>query len=169
MVTKFKLLQSAQSTANELINESNDIVKSLQTVNVLAETVMHVLANVATKAEEGQDISAASADSIAAFLAGVEAIATRLPNSSNNEKKQTIMRKLAVCGINPDGTLSTNCVPIAEIGSSFPELRRKYSQLINSYELSIEQGRPNGSTLVRSVRSLQQILDRAIRTSTVIK
>ena len=168
MVTRFKLIPTIHTTQKTTLTEARQIIEGFTSVGVMVENVTHVLANVSTKTTNGEEISLASQDSIAAFLAGVDVIANRLPQSTNSNKTQSLVRMLNKCGVEFDGTINTSCVPIAEIGAKFPDIRKKYYRLLALYNMSLERGRGVANdSLVRAVKVLQHKIDSAMRTTMV--
>lgn len=166
MVTNFKLLQNIHSQSKEMVEHKNLITQRLNEMDVLVEDVTHVLANIATKAGSGEEIQAASAESLGAFMAGVEALAQKLPTTSNEAAKKKVISIMANMQINPDGTITTNVQPVAEYGIRMnASSAAKYSKLFRSYENTISQGNPDGIQLVQAAKRLQQEIDRALRTS----
>lgn len=166
MATKFKLIPGIHSAQKQELTEAVAITEAFEQTGVLLESVTHVLANITTKAEAGENIQAASQDSIAAFLAGVEAVADRLPQSQSQEsgKAQSLVRVLNKCAVGQDGYISTDCAPIAEIGAKFPDIRKKYYRELALYNMSLERG-PGAAnkSLIRAVRVLQHKIDSAMR------
>lgn len=164
MATKFKLIPGIHTAQKQELTEAVAITEAFEQTGVLMESVTHVLANIATKAEAGEEIQAASQDSIAAFLAGVEAVADRLPQSQESGKAQSLVRVLNKCAVGQDGYISTDCVPIAEIGAKFPDIRKKYYRVLALYNMSLERGRGAANrSLIRAVRVLQHKIDSAMR------
>ena len=164
MVTKFKLLNSIHTNTKELLEHSQMVMQRLDEIHVLGEDVTHVLANIATKAGAGEEIQAASAASLASFMAGVELIAQRLPLSSDEHSKKSVLSVMANMQINPDGTITTNVQPVAEYGArKNPQAMKKYETIFTKYEQSLSQGAPDGVQLVQAARRLQVEIDRALR------
>ena len=165
MATKFKLLGDIHKSQKSALTEALAVTEGITKLGVLVENVTHVLANIASKADSGQSIELASHDSIAAFLAGVEAVADRLPQSRDATRAQSMVRTLNKCGVESDGTINTSCVPVAELGAQHPDVRKKYYRLIALYNMSLERGRGVANQeLVRAVRVLQHKIDSAMRT-----
>lgn len=169
MATKFKLIPSIHTTQKAALTEAQQIIEGFTSVGVMIENVTHVLANISNKAANGEEISLASQDSIAAFLAGVEVVADRLPQSTADDNKtQSLVRTLNQCGVESDGTINTSCVPVAEIGAKFPDVRKKYYRLLALYNMSLERGRGVANdSLTRAVKVLQHRIDSAMRTTMV--
>lgn len=166
MVTKFKLLNDVHNTTKELLEHSRMVMQRLDEIQVLGEDVTHVLANIAAKAGAGDEIQAASAASLASFMAGVELIAQKLPTSSNENSKKSVLSVMANMQINPDGTITTNVQPVAEYGArKNPQAFAKYETLFKKYEQSLSQGAPDGTQLVQAAKRLQHEIDRALHTA----
>lgn len=165
MATKFKLIKDIHVGQKEALSEALAITEGITKLGVLVENVTHVLANIANKADAGEEIQAASQDSIAAFLAGVEAIADRLPQTQDSTRAQSMVRTLNKCGIEQDGHITTSCVPVAEIGAKYPDVRKKYYRLLALYNMSLSRGRGVANNdLIRAVKVLQHRIDGAMRT-----
>lgn len=167
MATRFKLIPGIHTAQKQELTEAVALIEAFADTGVLLENVTHVLANIATKAKAGEEIQAASQDSIAAFLAGVEAVAARLPKSKDAAKAQNLVRTLNQCAIGQDGLVTTACAPIAEIGANFPDIRKKYYRQLALYNMSLERGRGVANDeLITSVRALQAQIDSAMRSVT---
>lgn len=162
MDTKFKILHKLNETVEADIQRSQLILETLSSLGVLVESVTQVLANIATKVSNNENITLASIDSLSSFLAGVEAITTQLPNSTDETKKQNVVRLLSLVGVNSDGTLTTTATPIAEYGARYPDIRSKYTKLFQQYENSLQNNQPNNGQLVSIIRSLQLSIDKAV-------
>lgn len=170
MATKFKLIKEIHSSQKVALTEALAIQEGFNEIGVLMENVTHVLANIATKAEAGEEIQAASQDSIAAFLAGVEAVSQRLEQPKDPARAQSMVRLLNKCGIEQDGTINLSCVPVAELGAKFPDIRKKYYRLLALYNMSLERGRGAANKeLIRAVRVLQHEIDTAMRSVTTLQ
>ena len=166
MATKFKLLDSVHTQSKEIVEHHDAVMQRLQNINVLAEDVTHVLANIANKAGSGEEIQAASAESLGAFMAGVEALAQKLPMSANENAKKKVISIMANMQINPDGTITTNVQPVAEYGLRMNATKAsKYASIFKAYENALSQGNPDGTALVQAAKRLQQEIDRALRMS----
>lgn len=170
MVTKFKLLNTVHAVTKELVEHSQMVMQRLNEMQVLGEDVTHVLANIAAKASAGEEIQAASAASLASFMAGVELIAQKLPTTSNEQAKKSVLSVMANMQINPDGTITTNVQPVAEYGArKNQQAMSKYETLFTKYEHSLAQGAPDGAQLVQAANRLQVEIDRALRTAMAAK
>jgi hypothetical protein len=169
MATTFNLIRTAQKLAvdtrdtNTAIQAHMDVIaeSTKLSVKVISESVLSLLANVAVKAEQGQKIDLMHQNSVAAFLAGVEAIALALPSSTDEQKKQNTLRALAVAGLGEDGTVNDATFPIVNLGARKPELHAKWGDKLKQYIASGE-----GAQLAQAVRQLQMNVDRAMRSST---
>jgi hypothetical protein len=156
MATKFKLITTAQHQLEENKTFSDNVITTLNELQVLPESVTHVLSNIAVKAEEGQPIALADAKSVAAFMAGVEIIASKLPQADEAKRENTI-RRLAAMSVGPDGLISTNCVPVAEVGSKYPNLVKTYLHIIQQYTVT-----KDGQELANAAKKLKLEIGRAI-------
>lgn len=166
MATKFNILQNIHTQSKELVEHGTLVTQRLNDLGVLMEDVTHVLANIASKAGSGEEIQAASAESLGAFMAGVEALASRLPQSSNENAKKKVISIMANMQINPDGTITTNVQPVAEYGiKTNADKAAKYTSLFRSYENTVSQGNPDGRMLVQAAKQLQIEIDRALRST----
>lgn len=132
-------------------------------VGELAESVTHILANIASTASDGAPIKLMHLKSVAAFMAGVEAIATALPKIKDQQKTQNIIQHLQAAKVGPDGFVTTATAPIAQIGANRPELLAKYDQLVKDYALSTSRGQTDGQQLAQASRQLQVAIDQAMR------
>lgn len=130
-------------------------------VNVLGESVTSLLANIAVKAEQGEPIDLMHVNSVAAFMAGVEAIADALPTATDEDKKQNTLRVLATAAIE-DGTANRATYPIVNLGARKTNRHKSYLRIIQDYMASVTQGDPQGQILTRAARILQMKIDRAI-------
>lgn len=166
MGTKFKLLSGIQTQQTAVLEQADELMQRLNDMGVMAESVLHVLANIAAKAEGGQPVEAASAESLASFMAGVEALAQRLPDVRNEKTKRSILSIMSNAGINPDGTVTANVQQVAELGKGQKELYTRYIRAFKMYELSLQRNRPAGQQLARAAKRVQQIVDQAVRVST---
>lgn len=169
MDTKYKLIKPA---ANKLraINLSIQHIQSYiqglaeaqdMTPVALSESVTNILANIAVTAEEGKPLQLMHTDSIASFMAGVEAISQSLPVSQDQTKRENTLRVLAAAAVGPDGNVSYAATPIAQLGARKEELRNKYLQLVNAYAAGSNP--EAGKALAQAARMLQQQIDQAMR------
>lgn len=148
---------------NVLTNLKTLAESSKQTSQVLAESVTSVLANIASTAQQGGELKLMHLNSIAAFLAGVETLAQRLPNSQDANKTANTLRVLSAVGIGPDGNVTYATTPVAQLGARNEQLLQKYQKLVNDYAQSQSRGEPNGQQLTQATRQLQVAIDRAMR------
>lgn len=130
-------------------------------VNVLGESVTSLLANIAIKAEQGEPLELMHISSIAAFMAGVEAIADALPTASDEEKVQNTLRVLATAAIE-DGTANRATYPIVNLGARKVNRHKSYLRILNDYAASQTRGEPQGEIVMRAARILQMKIDRAV-------
>lgn len=145
MATKFKLLSDIQSSQTAILEYADSVAKQLNEMEVLAESVLNILANISNKAGAGEEIQAASAESLAAFMAGVEALANQLPSVENEKTKKSILSIMSNVGINPDGTVTTNIESVAILGKKYPELYKKYIRafkILRTITTASETSRP---------------------------
>lgn len=166
MATKFNILGKIQTVQSAMLESADLFVSQLAEMEVLGESVLQLLANISTKASAGQTIDAASAESLAAFMAGVEALANQLPKVENDKTKRSILSLMSNIGVNQDGTATTNIDGVASFGHRYPDLYKKYIRAFKIYELSLQRNRPAGQPLERAAKRLQQQVDQAIRVST---
>jgi hypothetical protein len=168
MATPLKLIKTAQKLAEEIHDtntaiEANIAYVAEQTklnVKIVTESVLSLLANVAVKAEQGQPIDLMHQNSVAAFLAGVEAIARALPGADDEQKKQNTLRALAVAGLGEDGQINDATFPIINLGARKADLHQQWAQKLKQYVATGE-----GAQLAQTVRQLQMNVDRAMRSS----
>lgn len=166
----FTMIKRANQARVELLSETDAINSNLvilaetqnQTSDVLAENVTHVLANIANAAQEGDELKLMHQNSIAAFLAGVEMLAQRLPEASP-EKLTMAMRVLAAASVDPEGYVTYATTPIAQLGARSPDLMQKYRKIVDGYVQSVSRGSPDGTKLAQAARKLQMTIDRAIQ------
>jgi hypothetical protein len=171
MATKFNMIQQATKLHKTNLQESQAIVAYMAvvaeqqqiTTEVLAESVTSLLANIAVTVQEGKPIKLMHLNSVAAFMAGVDAMADALPNSQDEEKKQNTLRVLAVAGLGADGFVNMATMPIVNLGARKEDLKAKYMTLIQDYMASQQSGKPNGTALMAATRQLQFAVDRAMR------
>lgn len=157
----------AELTEIQSINSSLQIVAETQktTYAIVAESVTHILANITNTIEQGKPLQLLHINSLAAFLAGVEAIANALPTSQSEQRVQNTLRVLAVAGLNQYGDINGATIPIVNLGARKEELKAKYLALLQAYLNSQNQGRPNGVQLNTSIRQLRMSVERAMRSS----
>jgi hypothetical protein len=171
-MTKFTLLKTANQTAITRLSEETTIRENFTTLagqhntdsNLLAESVIDVLANIAAAASTGKEFKAMNIDSTAAFLAGVEKMSQVLPKLQD-PGKGNMLRALTAAGIGKDGFVSTAVAPIAQFGAKDDQLRQKYADLLKSYIASIPSGHPAGDTVVTAVRRLQVSISMAMKSA----
>jgi len=161
MVTKFNLLQKIHNESKTETTFSNNVLGQLKHMKVLTEDVTHVLAAIATAANSNKPLQMASAESLAAFLAGVEMLSQKLPSSKNEQTKQSVLRLMANIRINPDQSLSTNVQPIVDLGASNPSIMKRYVNILKMYEYHPDQD--SAEAVSRAARLLQGEIDRALR------
>jgi hypothetical protein len=174
MDTKFNLIKAANQLDTSVKKTDKIIRSNFQTLaeaeetsaQLLAEGVTHLLSYIANTAAGGKPLKAMHIDSVSAFLAGVEAIATALPKSQDVLRTQNTLRVLAQVGFGPDGELTTAAAPVAQLGARKPDLRDKYAKLVQDYSLSSSKGQPDGSALAQATKKLQVMIDRAMRQAT---
>lgn len=133
-----------------------------QTAEILAENVTHVLANIANAAQQGEELKLMHTNSIAAFLAGVETLAQKLPDQSP-DKSANALRVLAAASIDPDGYVTYATTPVAQLGARNEPVMQKYQKVVNDYVTSQSRGQPDGTQLAQLARKLQMNIDRAMR------
>lgn len=134
-------------------------------LHVLYESVTHLLSNIATKAETGEPIKLMHANSVGAFLAGVETIANALPTSTDETKRENTLRVLAKAGMGPNGLINDFTFPIVNLGARNESRHKQMTQLVVDYMNSQIRGEPNGRRLAQVARQLQQGVDRAMRSA----
>lgn len=152
-----------------IVAKLTTIAESTETeVEVLSEAVTSLLANIATKAEQGKPIDLMHINSVAAFLAGVEAIADALPSSTDEQKKQNTIRVLTTAALE-DGTPNSATYPIINLGARKAERHKSYLAALQHYATGQTKGDPQGEMLARLIRMLQMKIDRAMRSSAPMK
>lgn len=156
-----RLVREQQET-NHLIGKFVELAEGVTTPRNLMETVTSLLANIATKAENGQPIDLMHINSVAAFLAGVEAMADALPSATDETKRTNTLRVLATAGLE-GGQVNDATFPIVSLGARKEAQHKMYSQMLQAYTSSQTMGKPNGFPVVRAVRELQMKVDRAMR------
>lgn len=168
MATNLKLIKTAQQLLTDQQKQTASINEHFtriaedkkMTVQVVSESVLSLLANIAVKAEQKQPIDLMHMNSVAAFLAGVETIALALPSSTDQEKKQNTLRALAVAGLGEDGTINDATFPIINLGARKAALHSQWGQKLKAYTATGE-----GAQLAQAVRQLQMNVDRAMRST----
>lgn len=171
--TRLNLIKQANALRNEEVRTNDTIVRNLHTIAesnettapVLAENVTHILANIASTAQEGAPLKLMHINSIAAFMAGVESLAKALPTSQDQTKVQNAIRYLQAAKVGPDGFVTTAVAPIAQMGARKSGLMSKYDQLVKDYVVSQSRGQPNGGQLAQAAKQLQTQIDQAMRTA----
>jgi hypothetical protein len=172
---KSTLLQAANANLKSQENTSSNIAKQFtiiaesinQSPNLVFENVTHLLANIANTVLNGKPIKLLHLNSVAAFLAGVEAIAKALPVTSDEMKKQNTLRVLATAGLDDSGQINDSTFPIVNIGAKKQDLQSKYADMIKKYASSLTLGQPDGQQLGQAVKQLQFFIDKAMRVATV--
>lgn len=165
MIKKAHVYNKQQLQINKAIHKNLTMIAEQYSTNVttLTESVTNVLANLATTTSAGEPFKVMHLDSIASFLAGVEAIANALPSSQDEIKKQNTLRALAASAIGPDGHVTYAVTPIAQLGARNQELRNKYVKLVQDYTIGAERGQADGRALTMAIRQLQINIDQAMR------
>lgn len=174
METKFNMIKSANAADKKAKAQVNAIFANLSafalmkntTPQRLHESVTHLLANIATKADAGEPIKLMHVNSIGAFLAGVEAIAQALPSAPDPEKRTNTLRILATAGMGPDGTINDETFPIVNLGARKEARHKEMTQMVADYMDSQVRGEPNGRPLAQLARKLQMDVDSAMRSAT---
>lgn len=165
------LIKSANATRIQTLVVENMIRSNLSTiaeqqntqVDTLVESVTHILANIAATASDGAPLKLMHLKSIAAFMAGVEAIATALPKMQDQAKVKNIIHHLQSTSVGPDGFVTTATAPIAQLGTRKPELMAKYDHIIKEYVVGSSRGQADGRQLMQAARKLQGSIDQAMR------
>lgn len=165
MIKKANKARAERQMTNENVLTNLKVLaeSSKQTSQVLAENVTSVLANIASTAQQGAELKLMHLNSIAAFLAGVETLAQRLPNSQDATKTTNTLRVLAAVGIDPEGHVTYATTPVAQLGARNEQLMQKYQKIVNDYAQSQSRGQPDGKMLTQAARQLQVNIDRAMR------
>lgn len=172
--TSFKMIKQAAKATNTILQENQAMVARLTAIaeqqsitpDALTECVTNLLANIAVTVQEGKPIKLMHLNSVAAFMAGVEAMSEALSTTQDEAKKQKTLRVLAVAGLGEDGFVNMATLPIINIGAQKEALKSKYMTLIQEYMTSQQSGKPNGTALMAATRQLQFAVDRAMRSST---
>ena len=169
--TRLDLIKTANTKRSEQLFQDSTIRNALRfiaeeqntTAQQLSESVTHLLANIAQTAAAGEPIKLMHLNSVAAFMAGVEAIAKALPNAQDQGKVQTTLRHLHAAKVGPDGFVTTAVAPIAQLGVRKQELMAKYDKMVKDYMLGVSRGQVNGQELSAAAKQLQQSIDQAMR------
>ncbi len=172
--TRLDLIKSANSNRSAQLLQTNTIRSTLRiiaeeqdlTAQQLSENVTHILANIAQTTADGAPIKLMHLNSVAAFMAGVEAIAKALPNAQDPGKVQNTLRYLQAAKVGSDGFVTTAVAPIAQLGVRKQELMAKYDKMVKDYALSVSRGQANGQELSAAAKQLQQSIDQAMRVAT---
>jgi len=167
----FNLIKSVNQALTEQIDAATTMFTNLlefakiegENPGVLIENVTNVLANIATTAAENKPIQLMNANSIAAFLSGVDILSQKLPNLQDATKKANSLRALAAVNVDPSGEVTYATVPIARLGAQDQNMYAKYQKIVNDYEQSTAIGKPNGKALQQAARVLQMKIDQAMR------
>lgn len=169
--------KSLIATADLMLHEQQQLQQSIKssfatlaeqaetTPSVLMESVTHVLANIATKLETGQEIDLMHINSVAAFLAGVDVIANALPQTSDQNKRTLTIDVLSKVGLDEYGKINDHTFPIVNVGARNQSLHKKYAEMLKQYTVSAARGAPQGEQAAREVRRLQMNIDKAMRSS----
>lgn len=173
-ITRLELIKSANSKRSEQLLQTNTIRSTLRLiaeeqdipVQQLSENVTHVLGNIAQTAATGEPIKLMHLNSVAAFMAGVEAIAKALPNAQDPSKVENTLRYLQAANVGSDGFVTTATTSIAQLGTRKQELMTKYDKMVKDYTLSVSRGQANGQELSAAAKQLQQSIDKVMRTAT---
>lgn len=168
----FKLINKVNKARHEVQQVTENTHTNLtilaetqnQTADILAENVTQVLADIATAAQQGDELKLMHVDSIAAFMAGVEMLAHQLPEQSP-EKATMTMRVLSAASVDPEGYVTYATTPVVQLGARNEPSMQKFNRMVRTYVQSQTQGRPDGTTLAQAARQLQANIERAMRTS----
>lgn len=168
--TRLELIKSANSQHNDQLLQTSTIRNALRfiaeeqntTAQQLSESVTHLLANIAQTTAAGEPIKLMHLSSVAAFMAGVEAIAKALPNAQDPNKVRSTLRHLHAAKVGSDGFVTTAVAPIAQLGVRKQELMAKYDKMVKDYALSVSRGQANGQVLSAAAKQLQLSIDRAM-------
>lgn len=129
----------------------------------LVEAITHVLRNISNAVKNRNPINVMNADSLANFLAGVEVLASGLPEAKNEKKKALAVRLLKNIQIGSDGLVTTQAAPIASLGSNYSSIVAKYRDLIQEYLKGIKTGETKNTNLENAVNKLSYAIDQAMR------
>lgn len=172
--TRLDLIKNANTKRSEQLFKDTTIRSTLRViaeeqdlpVQQLTEAVTHILANIAQTSASGAPIKLMHLNSVAAFMAGVEAIAKALPNAQDQGKVQNTLRYLQAAKVGSDGFVTTATAPIAQFGARKQDLMAKYDKMVKDYALSVSRGQANGQELSSAAKQLQQSIDQAMRVAT---
>lgn len=172
--TRLDLIKNANSKRSERLLQDSTIRSTLRviaeeqdsTAQQLYESVTHILANIAQTSASGAPIKLMHLNSVAAFMAGVEAIAKAMPNAQDPGKVQNTLRYLQAAKVGADGFVTTATAPIAQLGARKQELMAKYDKMVKDYALSVSRGQASGQELAAAAKQLQQSIDQAMRVAT---
>ncbi len=161
MAKSFDIIRAAEKQSREQQTAAANIAAHLAHLSesakvepkVIGESVLNLLANLATKAESGQEMDLMHTNSIAAFLAGVETIANALPVSKDQEKKENTLRALALAGMDSSGMINNATFPIVNLGARKSALHKQWATKLAG----------DTQTVAQSIRRLQMSIDRAMR------
>lgn len=173
MVTKFKMIKEAEELHRAELRENATIIANVIAIadqhnftpTQLHENATHILANIAMNVEDGQPIKVMHVNSVAAFMAGIEAIANALPDATDERKKQNTLRVLAASGLDEFGQINDSTFPIVNLGARKEKLKAKYQAMIQQYMVTQARGTPRGMELAQEARRLQLSIDRAMRSA----
>lgn len=170
MIPLIKQLASSASEQSVKCNNIVAVMESLaattnQTTSDLFENATHILSNIAVNAREGKPLTIMHPNSIASFMAGIEAISHSLPTSTDAIKRDNTLRVLAAAAIDRDGLVNYAATPIAQLGAQKPDSLKKYQRLVQNYVMSVEHGAPDGKGLAHIADVLKQLIDQAMRRS----
>lgn len=153
------LIQKTQAS----IDVSRAALETLVELAILPEDVTHILANIASTASAGKPLKIMHLNSIASFLAGVDIIANALPISQDEQRKANTLRVLAAVNVGPDGFITSQAAPIAQLGARNQAKHDYYADLVTQYMNGVESGQPEGQQLIMVAKKLQQQIDQAVR------
>lgn len=167
------LIKAAEKQYLEVESVNETVRSSLATLSeqsgisvaALTEAITHVLANIAATVSQGKEVQMMNSKSLAAFLAGVDLVASMLPKVNDAQRTNTL-RTLTAVNVGPDGLITTDGATIAQLGTKDPSRIQKYTNMVNQYVVSQRSGKPDGDALVKTVRQLQMVVDRAMRGGT---
>jgi len=153
------------NAATQLMEANTRILSNLalleQTTPNITESVIQILANLADTVERGINFSIMHADSVSAFLAGVDTLANALPNTTDAVRRQNTLRVLSSIGIK-GGLVTTSATPIAVLGSQREAAYTRYGALVKEYGASVRVGQPYSTKLLPAIKYLQLSIDRAM-------
>lgn len=158
----FKSMNEAAAAASFSTNNTIANLTALEKEHgPLTESVTHILANIADTIEQHKQFKIMHADSLSAFLAGVEVLSRALPVATDATKIANTLRVLSVIGTK-DGVITTKAAPIAKLGASKEDIHDKYRVAVRRYLSSIAAGEPHTQELLSAVKRLQVQIDRAV-------